>query len=323
MSTEHDILHFALDYARRGWPVFPCNPMPGKNINKTPLVAGGLNSATRDPEQIKAWWARWPNAMIGVPMGAVSGVVAIDPDAPKEDKDADGRRAWALLIAQHGATYTHTHLTPGGGKHILFRYDAECPLTNSPGGLQGTGIDVRGNGGYIVVPPSARADGKKYEVADPLDFFIFAPTPEWLIEIIKSPVKPSISQRATEQMNARRTVNGSDGYTESFFTRTNTEALRNLSAWVPSVFPRAEFQPGTGAWRITSADLGRDLEEDLSIHPRGITDWGTHDIGDPRSGKRTPINLLLEAGHSHRADDAALWLCNKIGINPKSLGWEC
>ena len=68
-----------------------------------------------------------PNAMIGVPMGAVSGVVAIDPDAPKEDKDADGRRAWALLLAQHGATYTHTHLTPGGGKHILFRHDPERP----------------------------------------------------------------------------------------------------------------------------------------------------------------------------------------------------
>ena len=123
-------------------------------------------------------------------------------------------------------------------------------------------------------------------------------------------------------MHARRTVNGSDGYTESFFTRTNTEALRNLSAWVPSVFPRAEFQPGTGAWRISSADLGRDLDEDLSIHPNGVKDWGVWDVGDPNGGKRTPINLLLECGHSQRADDAALWLCSKIGIDPKRLGWD-
>src|ERR1700759_1717231 len=97
IDTQQDILHFALDYARRGWPVFPCNPMPGRGINKAPLISGGLNSASRDPEQIRAWWKHWPNAMIGVPMGAVSGVVAIDPDAPKEEKDADGRRAWALL----------------------------------------------------------------------------------------------------------------------------------------------------------------------------------------------------------------------------------
>ena len=123
-------------------------------------------------------------------------------------------------------------------------------------------------------------------------------------------------------MNARRTVNGSDGYTESFFTRTNTEALRNLSAWVPSVFPRAEFQPGTGAWRISSDDLGRNLQEDLSIHPKGITDWGTHDLGDPRNGRRTPINLLIDAGHSHRSDEAALWLCDKLGIRPQNLGWD-
>ena len=117
-------------------------------------------------------------------------------------------------------------------------------------------------------------------------------------------------------------MNGSDGYTESFFTRTNTEALRNLSAWVPSVFPRAEFQPGTKAWRISSADLGRDLDEDLSIHPDGVKDWGVWDIGDPRGGARTPIDLLIEARHSHRPEEAALWLCNKIGITPKSLGWE-
>ena len=75
-------------------------------------------------------------------------------------------------------------------------------------------------------------------------------------------------------------------------------------------------------YRITSLDLGRDLQEDLSISPKGIEDWGVWDLGDPRGGARTPIDLLIEARHSHRPEEAALWLCNKIGASPKSLGWE-
>ena len=319
ITSVDNIVDFALDYARRGWPVFPCNP-----VNKRPLIGKGFHGASRDPKQIEAWWGRYPNAMIGVPTGAASGVVAIDPDPPKNEGDPDGRRSWALLIAQHGALYTHTELTPRGGRHILFRYDPERPLTNSVGGLAGRGIDIRGDGGYIVVAPSKRADGKAYEVEDPLDFFNFAPMPEWLHELIESEPKKSTSERATEQMHVHRTVNGSDGYTESFFTRANTEALRNLTAWVPSVFPRAEYKQVSGMWvyRVTSADLGRDLEEDLSISPKGIKDWGVHDLGDFNGGRRTPINLLIEAGHSRRPDDAALWLCGKMRISPESLGWN-
>jgi hypothetical protein len=316
---ESSIVNIAIDYAKRGWPVFPCNP-----VNKAPLIGKGFKGASRDPEQIRIWWIRYPNAMIGVPMGEESGVIAIDPDAPKEEGDPDGRRNWALLIAQHGSFFTHSHLTPGGGKHVLFRYDPERPLTNSAGALADMGIDVRANGGYIIVPPSIRADGKRYEYEDSLGIFDFAPIPEWIYQLIEQQPKPkpSISERATEQMRARRTVNGSDRPTETFFTRVNTEALRNLTAWVLSVFPRAEYQPGTGAYRISSEALGRDLEEDLSISPNGAVDWGVWDLGDPRQGKRTPIDLLIECGHSRNSAQAALWLCDQIGIDPASLGWE-
>ena len=317
-----DMLHFATDYARRGWPVFPCNP-----INKHPLTKHGFKDASTDPEQIKQWWTKWPLAMIGVPMGAASGVVAIDPDAPKDDNDQDGRKNWALLLAQHGGIYTHTHLTPGEGKHVLFRYDPERPLSNSEGGLEGKNINVRGDGGYIIVPPSQRGDGKRYDIADTLDFFNFAPIPEWLHEILEQKsepsTKPSISQRAAEQMYAQRSVNGPDTHSgDTFFKRVNSAALRNLSAWVPAIFPQAEFQPGTGAYRISSKSLGRDLEEDLSIAPSGAKDWGVWDIGDPRRGKRTPIDILIQSGQSQRPSDAALWLCERIGVDPQSLGWE-
>lgn len=204
MTPTSDMVHFALDYAGRGWAVFPCNPN-----TKHPLVGrlldangekipgtGGVKRATKDPQQIREWWARNPNAMIGVACGAASGIWAIDPDAPKGPGQPDGRATWARLKMQHGyQAHTHTHVTPGGGEHVVFRWRADRPLTNSEGNITGSGINVRGEGGYIIAPPSRRADGKGYEIAEPLDFFNFAEAPNWLYELLR-PKRQTISERA-------------------------------------------------------------------------------------------------------------------------------
>jgi hypothetical protein len=181
------IVDHAIYYAGRGWSVFPCNPM-----DKRPLVSNGFYSATTDEDQVRAWWRRWPNAMIGVRMGATSGVWAIDPDASK-DGSPDGVANWVELVAKHGSIpQTHAHNTPNGGQHLLFKWRDDRPVTNREGGLRGLGINVRGEGGYIVVPPSCMADGRAYQIAEPLDFFNFAEAPEWLYDLILSkPPKPS------------------------------------------------------------------------------------------------------------------------------------
>ena len=167
------MVEFALDYARRGWPVFPCRP-----TNKTPYIKGGHNSATTDPETIRQWWTEYPRAMIGVPMGSRSGVWAIDPDPPKKDGEPDGRVLWAELVEKHGKVPpTHKEVTPRGGRHILFAWDPQRPVTDSPGALKGQNIDVRGEGGYVIVAPSISVgDGGKnvageYCVVEPLVFF--------------------------------------------------------------------------------------------------------------------------------------------------------
>ena len=156
------MLELALDYARRGWPVFPCKP-----TNKAPFFAGGFHAATTDEETIRDWWGCWPNAMIGVPMGPVSGVWAVDPDPPKTPEEPDGREIWADLIQEHGELpATHTEITPRGGQHILFKWDPARPVTNSPGALAKTNIDVRGEGGYIIMAPSVCVgDGSAKNVA--------------------------------------------------------------------------------------------------------------------------------------------------------------
>ena len=191
-SISHDapMLDHALDYARRGVPVFPCKP------DRTPHTFNGVKDASTSEIKIRQWWGQAPHAMIGMAMGKVSGVWALDPDAPEGNKP-DGCAAWQRLKSENGGCpHTHTNNTPGGGQHLLFKYDDERPITNRKGNLKGLGIDVRGDGGYIIVPPSVNADGRAYEIAEPLDFWKFAEAPAWLYEMI-SPKAPAMELMAS------------------------------------------------------------------------------------------------------------------------------
>ena len=133
--------------------------------------------------------------MIGVPMGRRSGVFAIDPDVPKVPGDPDGYTAWHNLAAEKKCPPTHTHTTPSGGMHLLFKWREDRPVTNKEGSLP-KGINVRGEGGYIVVPPSTRHDGKAYSVLEPFDWFNIAEAPDWLLDMI-APVTPIEAQAAS------------------------------------------------------------------------------------------------------------------------------
>ena len=104
--------------------------------------------------------------------------------------------------------------------------------------------------------------------------------------------------------------------TDTFFAKVNEAALRNLAAWVKALFPKAVYQPGTGAWRVASKDRGRpDLQEDISLHPDGIQDFGLEQ-------GLTPIDVVIEHGSAGDAVAAAHWLCERLGIDPTALGWH-
>lgn len=105
-----------------------------------------------------------------------------------------------------------------------------------------------------------------------------------------------------------------------FFANTNEAAISRLNAWVPRLFPDA--RPYRNGFRVTSRNLRRDREEDLGIQPDGIKDFGVHDMNDPQGGCRTPIDLVLEWGSAADAKEAALWLCDQIGVSPDMMGWR-
>lgn len=171
VDTPQDapILTAALDYAQRGVPVFPTRP------DKTPYTKHGFKDAARDEATIRAWWRRWPDAGVGVPTGAASGMFALDVD-----KRHGGDKALATLEAENSALPpTLTHET-GDGCHKIFKYQGDVRLTNSTGGLP-DGLDVRAEGGYIVMPPTLHPSGKSYKKLNDLPPAV---PPEWLLSLL-------------------------------------------------------------------------------------------------------------------------------------------
>lgn len=131
--------------AGAGIPVFPC-AVGGK----PPLIARGFHSATSDGRQVARWWATIPSANIGVPTGAASGVVVVDVDVhgATNGYQALNRALRARLLDGWEATIR----TPSGGLHVYF--PAAAGVEQRSWQATRAGIDFRGDGGYIIVPPS-------------------------------------------------------------------------------------------------------------------------------------------------------------------------
>lgn len=157
----------AADLART-LPVFPCKR------DKTPLVKGGFKAAVRDYQSARSLFANPDAALIGVPTGTASGFVVIDVD-----RHSDGADGSIWLRANQGRLpETRTHSTRSGGLHLLFRTPKDIKIPNSASRIA-PGIDVRGDGGYIIAPPSPG-----YEVVKDLPI---ADMPEWLVEACLPP----------------------------------------------------------------------------------------------------------------------------------------
>jgi hypothetical protein len=176
VPTELDA---ALEYARCGRPVFPCSP-----LDKKPLTPNGFDDATTDEAQIRAWWGKYPNAMIGVPTGPASGMWVLDVDIDPVKK-IDGRIARDQLIARHGPfPPTLATTTPRGGQHLIWAWDPNVDIRNSTSKI-GRGLDVRGNRGYVIWPPSRNATGGAYQW-EPSGPQTAALAPPWLVALAKA-----------------------------------------------------------------------------------------------------------------------------------------
>jgi putative DNA primase/helicase len=204
----------ALQYARRGWPVFPCRERDETRViggaggktrtfkAKAPYTGNGLKDATTDEQRILAWWREHPEALIGLPTGA-NGCFVLDFD-PRVEEEVDpdtgevtGRREWTLeqlktdLEAQMGCALPRsvTAVTQSGGVHVYFRQPAGEPIRNR--GNLPEHVDVRGLGGYVIAPPSVLPEtGARYRWFDRggdwRDDAAIADAPAQLVDILRA-----------------------------------------------------------------------------------------------------------------------------------------
>ncbi|SMQ60906.1 Primase C terminal 1 (PriCT-1) [Bacillus sp. OV166] len=196
----------AIAYANKlKWAVFPiyepmdkycsCQNPNCTSIGKHPRVNRGFKEATINLNLISNWWVQWPEANIGIATGKQSSLIAVDID-PRHG----GEESLIKLIHEYRPLpKTVEAVTGGGGRHILFK--PTCYIRNRSNLLPG--IDIRGDGGYIVVAPSLHERGQVYEwdlSNHPLNVGI-VDIPKWLLDLIQGERKTHDKRPASYWIN--------------------------------------------------------------------------------------------------------------------------
>lgn len=267
MTVPTILLDQALAIAATGVPVFPCG------ANKAPVCVGGFNRATCNPASIRALFAHRAAVLIGMPTGPASGVIVIDID-PRHDGNE-----W-LEANRYRLPATRTHGTMSGGSHFLFN-DSGHGIRNSAGVSKNgkgiaPGIDVRGAGGYVCIPPSPG-----YTITDDAPR---AEVPAWLVALCNQPREP-VQAEALPPRKPRVAVAHGEA---SAYGRATLESacqdIRNAPEGIKSdTLNREAYSVGglVSAGHIPQGEAIQALEDAL----RDLSARGT--IKDMRAAERT------------------------------------
>ena len=285
----------------------------GARRAKVPVAANsGANASVSDPTTWSDYAAAADRARsaglagVGFVLTADDGIIGIDLDSCRnpETKALD---AWAADVVALKETYAE--VSPSGrGLRMLALATGDVASLH----VSNAGVEVYTKGGrFVTITGNHLPDTPDKIKAAPRTVAMLQ---DRVAKLARLDLESAGAPPSTEWIGR-----------DTPFSRTNSAALRNLPAWVPILLPLAR-RSGKG-YRVTSEDLCRPLQEDLSITPQGIKDFGVHDMGDARRGKRTPIDLVLEYAADAEIDvkgpaGAALWLCEQLDVEPSTLGWQ-
>lgn len=316
--------------SRPQWVVWEYRLNKGRTKwTKPPLKAADCaNASHSDP----ATWAPYAKAAETARRRGLPGVgYVLTPDDGIGGYDLDGCLVddtllpWAAAIVALGETYCE--VSPSGrGVRIFALGKPEKAAKCDP-----AGIEVYAKERFLTVT-GRHLPGTPTEIrAAPRTLAALLARIEATNAAIEAE-KAKIREAATNQAAGERAGVGggfqkpragkiAEALRDPFWKNVNDRAFANLDAWVPALFG-ADAKPTGLGYRISSTALGRKLEEDLSITGQGAKDFGTADMGDPKGGSRTAIDLVMEWGSAPDAIRAAVWLCQRMGLDPASLGWR-
>jgi hypothetical protein len=275
------------------WTKVPVDPRTGRNASVSdPNTWGTFDEACAAIE-------RFGLDGLGLVLTDDGGIVGIDLDDCFTD--AGSLSPLAAEIIGYGETYAE--ISPsGGGIRLFVLGEIAAAIKNDA-----LGVEVYGNGRYLTVTGNHLGDTPNEIRAAPR-------TLQKLHDAVEAARRSNGAKPNGHAQASAGDDLGSGRAGDHFFANVNAAALAKLDAWVSALHPTAR-KHATGAWRVTSQDLGRGLEEDIAYHPNGIRDHGEeHGL--------TPIDAVLRYGDAVDAKAAAMWLCQKMGIEPASLGWR-
>ena len=277
-GKSNALLTAALEWAAMGFSVHPCKP------DKKPHLTGWPDEAATDPEKIKRWWKQWPNALIGLATGEKSGIWALDIDV-KNGKN--GYESLKELTVQYGSLpATRAHSTPNGGEHFFFSCPKDgLPISNSTSRIA-EGIDVRGTGGYVILPPS-----NNYAVIydSPI-----AEAPEWLIELARNKGKGKDKSHVVdvpvvsgEDIPKHHDLFGLNPYVQAAVTAEIEKLKSTLAGKRNDVL-------NTTACKLGNFVAGGELPEDLARQL--LTEAGEYCGLDEEEGGKEKIQNTIRSG---------------------------
>jgi putative DNA primase/helicase len=269
-KPELTICDWALAYAGVGLRVLPIHTIrngicsckgakgckPGKHPIAT-LVPRGCLDATTDESTIKGWLSRNPDANIAIATGKESNLVVLDIDG------TEGEARLAALEREHGQLPMTVEVRTGKGRHLHFSYPNSASRIKS---VARNNLDIRADGGYVIVPPSRHKNGRNYTFA-PTDVQKRAECPEWLVayangELRISAQAPPISDASSPALKARSRLATMVTNKSPSPAHGETEEARLQSALA--------YIPATE--RVTWRDVGAGIHS-LNWGERGFQIW--------------------------------------------------
>jgi hypothetical protein len=281
--------------ALRQWLCWRWAERDGRKTKIPMSPHNGLGASVTNP----AHWGSYDQAMaqarrrhhdgVGFVLTEDDGLTGVDLDHCRDPKT--GQFApWAQEVLSLGETYAELSVS-GTGVHLFWLGKVEKTFK-----ANGAGTEVYRSARYLIITGHHLRDTPK--------------------EIKEAPRTLALLRARVEATRVKpEPVKKVCGNAGDYFRTVNTAALACLALWVPILHPQARHYPGTGAWRVTSKDLGRDLQEDLSYAPTGIWDFGLEKAC-------TAIDSVMTWGNAADVRQASFWLCARMGRTPASLGWD-